>query len=152
MLVMGIDPGAKGGAAIIQNGAFKIGIRMPLIQVGKKVTVDPLGLDKLRLHEPGQIVIEQVNAMPAQGVASSFQFGRMLGGVEAWAFGAGVPVEHVTPAKWKKDLGFPKGADKQYSLDFARRTFGAHPLWTVKANEGIAEAALLAYWFQQFKL
>jgi hypothetical protein len=54
-------------------------------------------------------------------------------------------VNWVTPQKWKKH--FSLSSDKAASLDRARLEFGASSLWTVKANDGIAEAALIAlYW------
>ena len=34
-------------------------------------------------------------------------------------------------------------SDKQQSLDMARIKFGENEMWNVKANDGIAEAALL---------
>ncbi len=157
-MIVGIDPGATGGvAAIDKSGRFVGGIRMPVVKVTPKRKVVRTAafaamIATARHHRQDEIidliVIEQVNSMPGQGVASSFTFGQMAGAVEAWAVGTGRPVEWVTPAVWKKAMNL--GKSKQESLDKARVSFGDDPLWGVKANDGIAEAALIAlYWQRQ---
>ena len=88
--------------------------------------------------------------MPRQGVSSSFQFGRMLGGIESLVFSVGKPVHYVTPASWKKAMGL--SSDKQASIDAAKIMFGsaADELLRHKADDGVAEAALIAaYWAKQ---
>ena len=57
--------------------------------------------------------------------------------------------EWVTPQVWKKYWGL--GRDKRDSLDLARTKFGAGPDWGVLANDGIAEAALMASWYLDVK-
>lgn len=153
MIIVGIDSGQTGGiAAVGPDGGLLGTLRMPLIVIKKKQAFDLRAAHKwlhtvttIHAGAPLEFVIEQVWAMPKQGVSSSFQFGRMYGGVEAWAVGTGMPVHHVTAAVWKKALGLT--SNKQQSLDMARLKFGDSPLWAVKRNDGIAEAALLAdYW------
>ena len=119
---------------------------MPILQLRKKKIVDAVSVfDALALHKLDAIVIEAVNAMPKQGVASSFQFGRSFGAIEALSYLQHSNIEYVTPTVWKNKLGLSR--DKQASLDLARIRFGPSPLWEVKANDGIAEAALLCLWF-----
>ena len=153
MITLGIDPGQSGGLALVEDGGFIAGIRMPTIKYRNKMIVDLTRVKQMcyryRDIAPKSIAnvcIEQVNAMPKQGVSSSFQFGRSYGAIEAWAFTLGCKVEHVTPAVWKKHFGLTKS--KQASLDMARIKFGDNDLWKVKANDGIAEAALLALYLQ----
>lgn len=152
-MIVGIDPGKSGGlAAIDGDGGLIDGIRMPLLQHGKRDLVDVFRIwdwaddthDGVRPEAFDRIVLEQVNAMPGQGVTSMFNFGRHTGSVEAYALSTGKPVVWVTPQKWKGYFGLSK--DKMASLDRARLEFGDSPLWRVKANDGIAEAALIALW------
>lgn len=155
-MIIGIDPGKSGGVAMLSDrGDFLGGIRMPLLSHGKRDLVDPEALNRFvaenrRAAIEGVLrstVLEQVNAMPRQGVVSMFNFGRHTGSVECWALGNSGKVRWVTPAVWKKSYGFPKGADKMASLDRARMEFGHTEVdWNVKANDGIAEAALIALW------
>lgn len=144
-MIIGIDPGKTGGIAWLgPNYTLQHGMRMPMIKHGNRDMVDIRALDAAydNLPDPDRIVVEAVNAMPKQGVSSSFNFGRFAGAVESWALSFGCPVDLVSPAKWKKALQL--SSSKRQSLDMARIKFGADPMWDVLANDGIAEAALLA--------
>jgi len=154
MITIGIDCGQTGGVAILKDGAFVAGLRMPIIKRGKWKHVDIRALlqwgGTAAVSEgPLTFVIESVHAMPAQGVSSSFAFGRATGAAEAWAMAYGVPVEWVTSSKWKKSMGL--SSSKQASMDACKLHFGENELWNVKANDGIAEAALIALWWQRQK-
>lgn len=148
MIIIGIDCGQTGGVAAIDgDGQLLMYCRMPIIQHGKRKLVDTAKLDHFfKPDHADQLLfcIEQVSAMPSQGSVSGFNFGRAAGAVEGWALSYGVPVQFVTPQKWKKDLNL--SSDKQQSLDRAKLEFGQLKIWDVKANDGIAEAALIALW------
>lgn len=147
MRVLGVDSGQSGGLAIVEDGRVIAARRMPVLKVGAKKAVDGYELSGW-IEQNGEFevaVIEQVSAMPKQGVSSTFQFGRMFGGVESVLGTYGRPVRYVTPAVWKKAMHLD-GA-KQSSLDAFRLMFGAEAaaLYTkYKADDGVAEAALLA--------
>ena len=150
MRVLGVDPGQAGGLAIVHGGRLVKGTRMPIVKIRGKAQVDARAVvqwwgDCLLPFDVA--VIEAVHAMPRQGVSSSFQFGRMLGGIEALIYATGARVEYVTPAAWKKAMGL--GTEKQASIDAAKIMFGstADELLKHKADDGVAEAALIAaYW------
>lgn len=155
-MIIGIDPGMTGGIAMLSDsGEFLGGQRMPLVVDGKRKLVDggllndfvyntrPVGMEGALKR----IVIEAPNSMPGQGLQSTFNFGRMCGAVETWATSRACPVTMTTPGQWKKAMGLTK--DKRASLDKAVLEFGPDPLWQVLANDGIAEAALIALWWQR---
>ena len=154
MIVLGIDPGATGGfAGVYKCGDGQLAIadaRMtPLRNVTKKPMLDVITLDAW-LHELSADVgvIEQVSAMPKQGVSSSFQFGRMYGAAESLLHTWCNRFFYVTPVVWKKKMGL--SSDKVSSLDLATSIFGNEArdrFWPLKKNEGVAEAALLAAWW-----
>ena len=48
------------------------------------------------------VVVEQVNAMPGQGVTSMFNFGQTFGAIKGICAALGLPIYFVRPAKWKK--------------------------------------------------
>ena len=150
-MIIGFDPGKSGGIAALDanSGAYIDGIRTPILKHGKRDVVDTAAINdfirRVSSDDISDIVIEAVHAMPAQGVTSMFNFGRHTGSIEGWAVATGKPVVWVTPQKWKKHFGLSR--DKRASLDRARLDFGAERLWEVLANDGIAEAALIARWF-----
>lgn len=151
--ILGVDPGQAGGLAIIQAGRLVKGTRMPIVKIRGKAQVDARAV--VRWWDDCLVpfdvaVIEAVHAMPKQGVSSSFQFGRMLGGIEALIYSTGARVDYVTPASWKKAMGL--SSSKQASIDAAKILFGsaADELLKHKADDGVAEAALIAaYWARQ---
>ena len=146
--ILGVDPGQSGGLAIIHGGRLVKGARMPVLELRGKKQVDARAVIEWLAGDAFDVaVIEAVHAMPRQGVTSSFQFGRMLGGIESLVFSYGKPVHYVTPASWKKAMGL--SSDKQASIDAAKIRFGSDVdgMLTRKADDGIAEAALIAaYW------
>ena len=147
-VIAGIDPGLKGGLALVhaETGKLDIAKRMPTTELrGKPVIYTP----EIRywLSYADRVVIEQVNPMPKQGVSSCFRFGMVYGGLLACAELAELPIELVTPAVWKKH--FSLSSSKRASLDAARRRFGPSDQidYSVLAEEGKAEAALIAAWW-----
>lgn len=152
-MILGIDPGKSGGVALVDGMQFVEGHRMPLLSEGKRDLVDTRQLTRdwssYMDHRLQAIVIEKVHAMPKQGVSSSFNFGRHTGAVEGWALQWGLPIMWVSPASWKKRMGL--SSDKRASLDAARLYFGEDKRWEVLAEDGVAEAALMALdWHRQF--
>lgn len=151
--IIGIDPGAGGAVAIIERSGELVQVfDMPSVEVvvgGKaKRRVSPEMLAaELRLYNVhGSLAyIEQVNAMPGQGVTSMFAFGEAFGLAKGVLAGLGIPMQTVTPGKWKKALNLNAGKDA------ARAKAAA--LWPTQAGEfkrvkddGKAEAALIAHW------
>jgi len=136
MIVLGIDPGQTGGFARVSEGQLLYAWPMPLEKaLTKKPTLDfwcaaNAGWKDLDYARgPDYVVIESVHAMPAQGVSSSFQFGRMFGAVEMLA---------------QLYFGLLK-TDKSASVAKATELYGDEH-WRLKKYEGVAEAALIATW------
>ena len=48
------------------------------------------------------MVVEQVNAMPGQGVTSMFNFGQTFGAIKGISATLKIPIFFVRPSKWKK--------------------------------------------------
>lgn len=151
-IVCGIDPGLSGGIAFISDAGFLRGVRMPLIvdkySAAKKKIVDGTALYELLIDSaPSVIVVERVHAMPGQGVSSMFRFGQAFGQALALATVSAIEVVQVTPQTWKKHFGL-KGSNKSDSLRVAADIFKTTGLlWGCKADNGIAEAALMARWY-----
>ena len=53
-------------------------------------------------NEDIAVVVEQVNAMPGQGVTSMFNFGQSFGAIKGVCAALNLPIFFVRPSKWKK--------------------------------------------------
>jgi len=145
-IVWGIDPGLNGALALFSPEDHGIEIfDMPIMEVKKKRTIVPaLVADILRQH-PAPIFIEQVNAMPNQGVTSMFNFGKGFGILLGVAAGLQMQVTTVTPLVWKRALKVPSGKDG--SRERATQLLPAFAQkFARKKDDGRAEASLISYY------
>lgn len=90
-------------------------------------------------------VLENVHSMPKQGVASSFCFGEGKGMWEGILAAYNIPVEMVSPQRWKKSMMDGQGKDKSAARFKAMSLFPnkSEQLKLVK-HDGRAEALLMA--------
>tara|TARA_B100000767_G_C19540813_1_gene440704 strand:+ start:26 stop:520 length:495 start_codon:yes stop_codon:yes gene_type:complete len=109
MRIIGIDPGLSGGIAILEDNKIKEMFDMPVMAEGKKnkrqlnsAFLAKLVKDNIKDIENTVIVVEQVNAMPGQGVTSMFNFGQTFGAIKGICAALELPIFFVRPAKWKK--------------------------------------------------
>ena len=109
MKIIGIDPGLNGAIAILENNKVKKIFEMPVMSEGKKnkrqlnsAQLVNLLKSNIESNEETVIVVEQVNAMPGQGVTSMFNFGQTFGAIKGICAALSLPIFFVRPAKWKK--------------------------------------------------
>ena len=146
MNICGIDPGLKGGLAILDNGKV-YGYPMPLS--GKDINVMAI-VDLLRSHSVKLVAMEQVHAMPGQGVTSMFSFGKSYGMLMGAVMASGIPLELVTPQKWKSVTLQGTAKDKDAMIAFCRRRYPEVNLVPPRcrtANDGIADAVGILHYF-----
>ena len=111
MLIIGIDPGISGSICFFQDGKIIDVVEMPTMTDGKKnkkqvngsqifneISARINGLDNKDI----KVVVEQVSAMPGQGVTSMFNFGQSFGILKGICSAMQLPMFFVRPAKWKK--------------------------------------------------
>ena len=117
MLIIGIDPGIKGAICILKDGKILDVFDMPIMPVGKKNKSQVNGsqiyneIQKAIIDEDKKdikVVIEQVSAMPGQGVTSMFNFGQSFGVIKGICAALNLPIYFVRPAKWKKHFNLIK--------------------------------------------
>lgn len=134
---IGIDPGAKGGIAIIGDGGTCARPLSPEVLRAMLVAVPTTN---------ALCFIEQVGAMPGQGVTSMFNFGKGYGYILGVLETLGIPYQTVSPRKWKK--AFSLSNDKKLSVNTAKRLFPTVSLLPTdrcrKESDGMAEALLIA--------
>ena len=111
MLIIGIDPGISGSICFLEDGIIKDVLEMPTMTEGKKnkkqVNASQIFNEisfRIKTYEKKNIkvVIEQVSAMPGQGVTSMFNFGQSFGILKGICGAMQLPIYFVRPAKWKK--------------------------------------------------
>ena len=149
-LILGVDPGIRGGLAIvsINDGAapqLVDAIDIPIAGVGAKERVDVLAIRTwITAHQPQHALIERAQAMPKQGASSGFKYGRAAGAIEAVLTCCEIPMSIVEPTAWKKFHQL-RGGDKEGGRQRALQLFpSAHALLARKKDHGRAEASLIA--------
>ncbi len=117
MLIIGIDPGISGAICFFEDGQINEIIDMPVMADGKKNKRQINGpqvyneVSKRINKFPKKdiiVVIEQVSAMPGQGVTSMFNFGQSFGVLKGICSAMQLSMYFVRPAKWKKYFGLIK--------------------------------------------
>ncbi len=155
MKYLGIDPGLNGALAVYTPDPLLLEVMdMPTLLVAnaagkKKHRLDLAALSScininMRRDAPIALAVcEDPNAMPEQGVVSSFNFGYTCGAAHAMLAAHAIPYRLVKPSVWKRAMGLT--ADKDATRFIASQRFPAFAhLWARKKDDGRAEAALLA--------
>ena len=161
MLIIGIDPGISGSICFFDNGKVIDVIEMPTMTEGKKNKKQVNGsqiyneiLKRIKNFEKQDIkvVIEQVSAMPGQGVTSMFNFGQSFGILKGICSAMQLPMYFVRPAKWKKYFNLIK-SEKDASRTRAIEIFpyfSSH--LSKKKDSNKADAILIAsFYYETYK-
>tara|TARA_Y100001970_G_C14039350_1_gene752834 strand:- start:97 stop:585 length:489 start_codon:yes stop_codon:yes gene_type:complete len=108
MRIIGIDPGLSGGIAILDDLKVFDLFDMPIMSEGKK-NKNQLNsaqlvniIKKHIVSDDTFVIVEQVSAMPGQGVTSMFNFGQTFGSIKGICAALNLPIFYVRPTKWKK--------------------------------------------------
>lgn len=150
---LGIDPGVSGALAFYDPLKDLMDVLdMPTLTIksnGKakrKVDLHVLAIN-LRAFAPDvkRAIIEEVSAMPGQGVTSMFNFGFSAGAAQMALAAFQISFETVQPRVWKNAMRLK--TDKDESRRLASRLMPKHAHhWQLVKHDGRAEAALLAYY------
>ena len=161
MLIIGIDPGLSGSICFLINGKILDVIEMPTMTEGKKNKRQVNGSQvfneitkRTKEYQKNQIrvVIEQVSAMPGQGVTSMFNFGQSFGVLKGVCTAMQLPMYFVRPAKWKKYFNLIN-SEKDASRTRAIEIFPSFSSsLSKKKDSNKADAILIAsYYYETFK-
>lgn len=131
-LFLGVDPGASGAGALIdESGA--------VIQIQRFSETEKDISEFFQSIEPAFSILEQVHSMPKQGVASSFKFGMSYGFLRGMLIAHGIRFETVTPVSWQGKLRCRSKGDKNITKARAQELFPG-----AKVIHATADALLLA--------
>jgi crossover junction endodeoxyribonuclease RuvC len=162
MLVIGIDPGISGSICFFQDGRIIDVVEMPTMTEGKKNKKQVNGsqifneisqrikkIDKRDI----KVIIEQVSAMPGQGVTSMFNFGQSFGILKGICSAMQLPMYFVRPAKWKKYFNLinsEKDASRTKAIEIFPYFSGQ---LTRKKDSNKADAILIAsFYYETYKI
>tara|TARA_B100000902_G_scaffold306724_1_gene295415 strand:+ start:8771 stop:9265 length:495 start_codon:yes stop_codon:yes gene_type:complete len=162
MLIIGIDPGISGSICFFEDGRILDVIEMPTMTDGKKnkkqvngsqVYNEISGRIKKIEKQDIRVIIEQVSAMPGQGVTSMFNFGQSFGILKGMCAAMQLSMYFVRPAKWKKYFNLIN-SEKDASRTKAIEIFPYYSSnLSKKKDSNKADAILIAsYYYETFKL
>ena len=159
MRIIGIDPGLSGAIAILEDKKIVELFDMPVMAEGKKnkrqlnsaqlVTIIKENID---ISKEVAVVVEQVNAMPGQGVTSMFNFGQTFGAIKGLCAALELPIFFVRPSKWKKHFELIN-ASKDSSRTRAIEMYPALSNKLAKKKDvNKSDAILIARYFSETRL
>ena len=159
MRIIGIDPGLSGAIAILEDKKVVELFDMPVMAEGKKnkrqlnsaqlVTIIKENID---ISKEVAVVVEQVNAMPGQGVTSMFNFGQTFGAIKGLCAALELPIFFVRPSKWKKHFELIN-ASKDSSRTRAIEMYPALSNKLAKKKDvNKSDAILIARYFSETRL
>jgi len=163
MIIIGIDPGISGSICFFENGKILDVIEMPTMNEGKKnkrqvngaqIYNEILKRTKNKNENTDiRVIIEQVSAMPGQGVTSMFNFGQSFGILKGICSAMQLPMYFVRPLKWKKHFNLVN-SEKDASRTRAIEIF---PYFSdrlsKKKDSNKADAILIAsFYYETYKI
>jgi crossover junction endodeoxyribonuclease RuvC len=132
-IVLGVDPGLSGGAALLSMDR-----KFVQVMAFAKLTTTEIA-DWITKYKIDHAFLEGVNAMPKQGVSSTFKFGTNYGFWQGILAANKIPFERVYPLKWQTYLNCRTGGNKNISKARAQELF---PDLTI--THALADALLIA--------
>ena len=158
MLIIGIDPGISGSICFFQDGEIIDVVEMPTMTEGKKnkrqvngsQVYNEISKKICQINKKDiKVIIEQVSAMPGQGVTSMFNFGQSFGILKGICSAMQLPMFFVRPAKWKKYFSLinsEKDASRTKAIEMFPY-FSSH--LSKKKDSNKADAILIASFYHE---
>ena len=155
MRIIGIDPGLSGGIAVLDDLKIHDIFDMPIMSEGKKnknqlnsaQLVNIINGHVLK-NEDTFVIVEQVSAMPGQGVTSMFNFGQTFGSIKGICAALKLPIFYVRPAKWKKHFELINSSKDASRTKVIEMYPSISSRLTKKKDVNKADAILIARYFR----
>ena len=155
MRIIGIDPGLSGGIAILDDLKIFDIYDMPIMSEGKKNknqlnSAQLVNIIRKNLIPDGDtfLIVEQVSAMPGQGVTSMFNFGQTFGSIKGICAALNLPIFFVRPAKWKKHFDLINSSKDASRTKVIEMYPSISPRLSKKKDVNKADAILIARYFR----
>ena len=161
MLIIAIDPGINGAICFFENGEVKDVFEMPTMAEGKKNKRQVNGhqmynelthrIQKYKTLDVN-VVVEQVSAMPGQGVTSMFNFGQTFGAIKGICAALGLPIFFVRPSKWKKHFDLINSSKDASRTKVIEMYPSISNLLSKKKDVNKSDAILIARFYNETRL
>ena len=155
MRIIGIDPGLSGGIAVLDDLKIFDVYDMPIMSEGKKNknqlnSAQLVNIIKKNIISSGDtfLIVEQVSAMPGQGVTSMFNFGQTFGSIKGICAALNLPIFFVRPAKWKKHFDLINSSKDASRTKVIEMYPSISPRLSKKKDVNKADAILIARYFR----
>ena len=157
MIIVGIDPGIAGAICFFSDGKVIDVIDMPTMAEGKKNKRQVNGRQmynelssRIKAYKTQNInvIVEQVSAMPGQGVTSMFNFGQSFGVIKGICAAMQLPIFFVRPMKWKKHfelINSQKDASRTKAIEMFPKISS---ILSKKKDSNKADAILIASFYE----
>lgn len=134
---LGIDPGKSGGLGFVPKSSEDKAFAYPIPESER----DCADIIEEFRHIIIAAAIENVHAMPKQGVSSTFTFGQSYGFLRGLLVAFKIPYTNPSSMAWQKDLNCRSKGDKNITKHKAQSLFPY-----LKITHATADALLLAEW------
>ena len=158
MKIVGIDPGLSGAIAVLEEKKVLALFDMPVMSEGKKnknqlnsAQLVNILKENIKDGEDIAVVVEQVNAMPGQGVTSMFNFGQTFGAIKGICASLELPIFYVRPAKWKKHFDLINSSKDASRTKVIEMYPAISDRLKKKKDVNKADAILIARYFRECK-
>ncbi len=159
MKIIGIDPGLSGAIAVLEDKRVLSIFDMPVMAEGKKnkkqlnsAQLVNILKENTKISEDVAIVVEQVNAMPGQGVTSMFNFGQTFGAIKGVCAALSLPIFFVRPSKWKKHFELINSAKDASRTKVIEMYPSLSNQLTKKRDVNKSDAILIARFYSETRL
>ena len=163
-IIIGIDPGLSGAVGVVHpTGYTAHDTPILTVKVGKGYRhryhlqemislLERIRSDAEHQDFTMECWLEDVHAMPGQGVSSMFSMGRGLGNWEAIVSTLKIPLYFVSPIRWKNKIMDGQGKKKSAAVLKAQQIFPNAVLRTERGRllDGRAEALLIAEYGRRY--
>lgn len=149
-MIVGVDPGKTGALVLLDTPVIVDYLDMPF----NDKLVDGQAIFEMvmfwrNIYNVTDACVEQVSSRPQQGVVSTFNFGVSYGIVLGALQAALFDITFVRPQVWKKTLGLSSDKEESRTMALSLWPDNAED-FARKKDDGRAEAALIAYWKEEY--
>ena len=158
MRIIGIDPGLSGAIAILDDLKISDMFDMPVMPEGKKNKKQLNSAQLVKIikghilsNDNTFVIVEQVSAMPGQGVTSMFNFGQTFGAIKGICASLNLPIFYIRPAKWKKHFDLINSSKDASRTKVIEMYPSISERLSKKKDVNKADAILIARYFKECK-
>lgn len=157
-MILGIDPGVKGGIALLSdNGEVREAVALD----GMTETELAAAMERLSmraLYPRPVCVVEKVGYIKGDGAMGAFTFGKVYGLLRGLALGFGLEIIDVYPMLWQSSLCCLSAGNKNVTKNKAIELFPSYHNELLRRpgkkgiTHGIADALLIAEYGRRLQL